>query len=74
MKIVVINGPNLNLLGVREPAHYGSMTYAGLLETIQTYCEDRGIEVAFYQSNHEGDLVDRIHKAYEDKVDGIRAF
>ncbi len=71
MKIVVINGPNLNLLGVREPAHYGSMTYAGLLETIQTYCEDHGIEVAFYQSNHEGDLVDRIHEAYEDKVDGI---
>lgn len=71
MKILVLNGPNLNLLGVREPAHYGSTTYAGLLETIQNHCDERGIEVSFYQSNHEGDLVDRIHRAYEERVDGI---
>ena len=71
MKLLVINGPNLNFLGIREPAHYGRETYADLLSKIQTYCEERQIQVDFYQSNHEGDLVDRIQQAYFEQVDGI---
>ena len=71
MNIVVINGPNLNMLGIREPALYGSGTYAYLCHKIGTYCAEKGIAVDFYQSNHEGDLVDRIQKAYFDGADGI---
>ncbi len=71
MKICVINGPNLNLLGVREPQHYGNGTYDGLLQKIRTYCEQKGIAVDFYQSNHEGDLVDRIQATLSDGTDGI---
>lgn len=64
MKILVINGPNLNLLGLREPAIYGSRTYADLLSFIQDEAEKAGVEVDFFQSNHEGDLVDQIQQAY----------
>ena len=71
MKILVINGPNLNMLGIREPAHYGKETYSELCGKIEDHCKAKGIEVEIYQSNHEGDLVDRIQKAYFDKVDGI---
>ena len=71
MNSVVINGPNLNMLGIREPALYGSGTYADLCHKIGTYCAEKGIAVDFYQSNHEGDLVDRIQKAYFDGADGI---
>lgn len=71
MKILVINGPNLNMLGIREPAHYGKQSYDDLLEMISKHCSEKQIEVSFYQSNHEGDLVDCIQKAYFDKVDGI---
>ena len=71
MNIVVINGPNLNMLGIREPALYGSGTYADLCHKIGAYCAEKGIAVEFYQSNHEGDLVDRIQKAYFDGADGI---
>lgn len=71
MKILVINGPNLNMLGIREPDHYGKETYAQLCEKIEKYCGEKGISAEIYQSNHEGDLVDRIQKAYFDKVDGI---
>ncbi len=71
MKILVINGPNLNMLGIREPALYGTGTYAVLCEMIEAHCALKGIEVSFYQSNHEGALVDRIQKAYYDGVDGI---
>lgn len=71
MKILVINGPNLNMLGIREPDHYGKETYRDLCEKIEKYCEEKNISVELYQSNHEGDLVDRIQKAYFDKVDGI---
>ena len=71
MKIFVINGPNLNMLGIREPNHYGTMTYTQLLENIKTHCYQNSIEVEFYQSNHEGDLVDFIQKAYFEKADGI---
>ena len=64
MKILVINGPNLNMLGIREPAYYGRETYADLVEKIRNHCVKKGIEVEFYQSNHEGDLVDAIQGAY----------
>ncbi len=70
MKILVINGPNLNMLGIREPDHYGKETYADLVAKIQSHCERKGIEVKLYQSNHEGDLVDEIQRAYG-KADGI---
>ncbi|MBO5744870.1 MAG: 3-dehydroquinate dehydratase [Clostridia bacterium] len=71
MKIYVINGPNLNMLGIREPDHYGNLSYSGLLDNVKTHCDELGIEVEFYQSNHEGDLVDYIQKAYFEGVDGI---
>ena len=70
MKILVINGPNLNMLGIREPDHYGRETYADLLEKIKRHCDEKGIEVEQYQSNHEGDLVDKIQSAYKN-ADGI---
>ena len=63
MKILVINGPNLNMLGIREPAHYGKETYRDLLAKIEDYAKDKGITVGFYQSNHEGALVDAIQEA-----------
>ena len=71
MKILVINGPNLNFLGIREPQHYGSETYEGLLQKIKNYCEKKQIDLQFCQSNHEGALVDAIQQAYFDQVDGI---
>ena len=64
MKILVINGPNLNMLGIREPEMYGRETYGDLLEKIRRHAEKTGTEVSFYQSNHEGDLVDAIQAAY----------
>ncbi|MBQ8503229.1 MAG: type II 3-dehydroquinate dehydratase [Clostridia bacterium] len=70
MKILVINGPNLNMLGIREPAHYGRETYADLVEKIESYCKEKGIDCECYQSNHEGCLVDKIQEAYG-KFDGI---
>ena len=70
MKILVINGPNLNMLGIREPDHYGKETYQDLCEKIQKYCDDNNVEVEIYQSNHEGDLVDKIQSAYG-TADGI---
>ncbi len=70
MKILVINGPNLNMLGIREPDHYGKETYSDLVAKIQNHCKKKGIEVELYQSNHEGDLVDRIQSAYGN-TDGI---
>lgn len=70
MKILVINGPNLNMLGIREPDHYGKETYSDLVKKIQEHCDKKGIEVLVYQSNHEGDLVDEIQKAYGN-TDGI---
>ncbi len=71
MKILVINGPNLNMLGIREPDIYGRETYASLLEKISAHAERIGVEVSFVQSNHEGTLVDELQKAYFDGVDGI---
>lgn len=71
MKILVLNGPNLNFLGIREKEHYGTETYQDLCRRIEAHAAARGVEVQIYQSNHEGDLVDAIQKAYFDKVDGI---
>ena len=70
MKIFVINGPNLNRLGIREPDHYGKETYSDLVEMIKEHCRQKGIEAEIYQSNHEGDLVDKIQAAYNN-ADGI---
>jgi len=70
MKVLVINGPNINMLGIREPGIYGSENFATLINNIETHCKNKGIEVETYQSNHEGDLVDAIQSAYG-KVDGI---
>ncbi len=70
MNILVINGPNLNMLGIREPAHYGRTTYAELVDTILAHAKARGVGVDFYQSNHEGDLVDAIQGALG-RYDGI---
>ena len=70
MKLLVINGPNLNLLGIREPAIYGAETYAELCRRVKEHAEERGVDVELYQSNHEGDLIDRIQLAYG-TIDGI---
>lgn len=64
MNILVINGPNLNMLGVREPDIYGKETYNSLVEKIQKYANEKNITINCYQSNHEGDLVDAIQKAF----------
>lgn len=71
MKIMVINGPNLNLLGVREPMIYGTKTLVDLEKMMLDYVVEMGIELKFYQSNHEGAIVDKIHEAYFNKMDGI---
>lgn len=70
MKILVINGPNLNMLGIREPGIYGKNTFADLLRLLDETASAEGLEVEQYQSNHEGDIVDKIQWAYG-KVDGI---
>ncbi|WP_100065205.1 type II 3-dehydroquinate dehydratase [Miniphocaeibacter massiliensis] len=70
MRILVINGPNINMLGIREPEIYGKETYNDLIELIKGKAKSMEIEVEIYQSNHEGDLVDKIQCSYN-KVDGI---
>ena len=70
MKILVLNGPNLNMLGIREPGIYGKSTYKDLCDLINTHAIKSGVEVEIYHSNHEGDLVDKIQSAYR-KFDGI---
>ncbi len=70
MTIWVINGPNINLLGLREPELYGREDYAALVSKILAYGESHGIDIEVYQSNHEGDLVDKIQAAYG-KADGL---
>lgn len=70
MKVLVINGPNLNMLGIREPDIYGANTYADLCDMVNAHAEKIGVEAEIYQSNHEGDLVDKIQSAYNN-FDGI---
>ena len=70
MKILIINGPNLNMLGRREPSIYGGLDLAAIEELIRAKAP-AGVELSFYQSNHEGALVDRIQQALEDRIDGI---
>ena len=70
MKILVINGPNLNMLGIREPGIYGTGTFSDLLRLLEDTAREEGLEVIQYQSNHEGDLVDKIQWAYR-TADGI---
>ena len=70
MKILVINGPNINMLGIREPEIYGKATYQDLLALVKDAASHLGVEAAFFQSNHEGAIVDAIQEAYG-KVDGI---
>ena len=71
MHILVINGPNMNMLGIRQPEIYGHETYEDLRAMIRTEAERLGVTVSFFQSNHEGALVDAIQQAYFDHVDGI---
>lgn len=71
MKILVINGPNLNFLGIREKTIYGAENYEFLVKMIQDYALEKDFEVECYQSNHEGAIIDRIQQAYFEKVDGI---
>lgn len=70
MRILVINGPNLNMLGIREPDIYGKNTYADLCALIESYAAEKNVEVKIFQSNHEGSIVDEIQAAFG-KFDGI---
>ncbi|MGM9587841.1 MAG: type II 3-dehydroquinate dehydratase [Candidatus Limivicinus sp.] len=70
MKLLVINGPNLNMLGIREPDIYGRQTYKDLVDYVNQICARKGIACEVFQSNHEGDLVDKIQAAYGN-TDGI---
>ncbi len=70
MRILIINGPNINMLGIREPDIYGKNTYSDLCELIENHATEKGIEVKLFQSNHEGDIVDEIQAAYGN-FDGI---
>ena len=71
MRILVINGPNMNMLGIRQPEIYGHETYEDLCTMLRQEAERLGVEIRFFQSNHEGALVDAIQQAYFDHVDGI---
>ncbi len=71
MKIYVINGPNLNMLGIREPDQYGSDSYAELVRRVEEHCKSLGVDAVIYQSNHEGALVDKIQEAYFEGAGGI---
>lgn len=71
MNIVIINGPNLNFLGIREPDIYGTQTLEDIEGKIKAYAEKEGVVCSFFQSNSEGELIDRIQQAHRDKADGI---
>ena len=71
MKILIINGPNINFLGIREPEIYGKTTYNDMLKIIGEYAKKIDADVSFFQSNHEGALIDAIQNAYYEKIDGI---
>lgn len=71
LNFLVLNGPNLNMLGIREPSIYGKKTYNDLITMINKHCEETSVSVNCLQSNSEGGLIDIIQKAYFDKIDGI---
>lgn len=71
MKLYIVNGPNLNMLGVREPDIYGRKTYEQLINELTAYCAEKDVEPIFVQSNHEGELVTAIQNAYFEQADGI---
>ena len=71
MKFLIVNGPNINMLGIREPDIYGRQTYADLENYIRDFCRELGIECELYQSNHEGALIDALQQAHMDKLDGV---
>lgn len=71
MKLLVINGPNLNFLGIREPEVYGNESYESLCNMIKDYADSQNIEIELFQSNHEGAIIDKIQEAYYNKIDGI---
>ncbi len=71
MKLLVINGPNLNMLGIREPDIYGRSTYADLMAMIEAHAKKLGAQIECFQSNHEGAIVDKLQEAYFNGVDGI---
>lgn len=71
MNILVLNGPNINMLGIREPDIYGSDNYDALCRRVSSHADRKGIDCRILQSNHEGDLVDMIQQAFFDKVDGL---
>ncbi len=71
MKILVLNGPNLNLLGIRETEIYGSSSLQMIEKTLEIKAEEYSIHVEHFQSNHEGQLIERIHQAYQEGVDGV---
>ena len=70
MKLLIINGPNINMLSIRETEIYGTVDYQGLIKMIKDYCDNNQVECAFFQSNHEGAIIDCIQSAYK-KYDGI---
>ncbi len=70
MKLLVINGPNINMLSIRETEIYGTVDYQGLIKMIKDYCDNKQVECDFFQSNHEGAIIDCIQSAYK-KYDGI---
>ena len=71
MKLLILNGANINMLGIREPDIYGRQSFQDLIHSVQAHADEKGVQVEFYQSNHEGDLVDAIQRAYFDGTDGI---
>ncbi len=71
MKILILNGPNINMIGIRETNVYGVMTYQNVVKTLEDAAKERNLEVIIQQSNHEGVLVDKIQQAYFDQIDGV---
>ncbi len=71
MKILVINGPNLNFVGIREKAVYGDESYEHMMGVVEAYAKEKGCDISVFQSNHEGAIIDRIQEAYFDGTDGI---
>ena len=71
MKLLILNGANINMLVIREPDIYGRQSFQDLINSVQAHADEKGVQVEFYQSNHEGDLVDAIQRAYFDGTDGI---